>query len=118
MVNSIVDLTSIGPGRADVTETKEMVDTILANDQDMMVTLPLKDLVWTIVNYNFNIRDIEEEIPSDEYDNIILNNQNHNLLVMKECAAAKADELARLISSYSDFNTRRIHDETSKIFKK
>jgi len=104
------------PGRADVTKIKEMVDIILEDDQDKTVTIPLKDLVWTMVNYSHNIKEIEELIHAVTEDNINLTQYNHRLLVNKECNAAKENELGRLISMYSDFDTQRIYKETSKIF--
>lgn len=106
------------PGRADITEVKVTVDNILGDDKDKKITLPLKDLIWTIVHYNLNIRDLEDKIHSDVEDNIILNKKNHFLLVNKECNASRADELVRLISAYSNFSTGRIYEETDKIFKK
>lgn len=105
------------PGRSDITEVKEIVDKILGDDYDITVTLPLKDLVWTMVNYSFNIKEIEELIHAATEDNIKLTQYNHRLLVDKECNAAREDELGRLISTYSNFNTQRIYKETGKIFQ-
>ena len=62
------------------------------------------------------MRDIENDIGRDRYDNVILNNNNHRLIVKKECFATKINELGRLISSYSNFDTGRIYKETDKLF--
>ena len=83
-------------------KVKEMWDTILTEEEkNKTITIPIKDLVWTMICYSYNMK---------EYEDI-------SSRFLKEGVAARRDELGRLITQYSNFNTQRIYKETDKIFR-
>lgn len=98
-------------------ELKEKVDNIIKEDKT--INVPLKDLIWTIVAYSYEMRDIEDELfkhypfrprsMSLEMEQSLVND--------KEYLACRRDELARIISTYSEFDTQRIWEQINPIFK-
>ena len=96
---------------------KHICNTIITEEENKTITIPIKDMIWAMLHYTYERLEIEEQILADDNNNILLTSRNHQLLVNKECSAAREDELARLISHYSDFDTQKIHKETHKIIK-
>lgn len=97
----------------------EILHNILQEDKDIIINIPLKDLIWTIICYSYNMRDIEDEMFKNyPYTPLDISNKDMEYLsTQKEYHACRRDELARLISTYSDFNTQRVWVEVDKIFK-
>lgn len=91
---------------------KSITDTIIGN-QDITIKIPLVDLVWTIVIFSDKMVDLEDKIHDD---NLSLEEKAY-FLRQKEYYACRNDELSRLISQYSDFDTQRIWKEVDKMFK-
>lgn len=94
----------------DILEIRKIVDEILKEDKQT-ITIPLEELIWTIVCFNFDIKSIEEEINIDTK----LDRPIYDLHCEKECKASRIDEISRIIGQYSDFDTQRIYKETRKI---
>lgn len=97
---------------------KDIVDKIIQDD-DLIINIPLSDLIWTIVVFSFSMRNIEDELfKRYPFRPLSLSKEEEaNLSRDKEYCACRRDELARLIGQYSDFDTQRIWDEVDKIFK-
>lgn len=94
-------------------EIKNIVDNILKEDKNIELTIPLKDLIWTITAFSYLMKNIEEEIFNDS---IFKTTKIEKLINQKEYYACRRDELARLITQYTDFDTQRIWNEVDSIF--
>ena len=92
---------------------ESITDTIIGN-QDITIKIPLVDLVWTIVIFSDKMVDLEDKIFKD--DSLSLKEKAY-FLRQKEYYACRRDELSRLISQYSDFDTEKIWKEVDKMFK-
>ena len=98
-------------------EMHNMLNEIV--QENISVNIPLTDLVWTMIVYSYEMRDIEDELfkhypfrprsMSLEMEQSLVND--------KEYLACRRDELARIISQYSDFDTSKIHDKIKTIFR-
>lgn len=102
-----------------VSQVKEVVDKIIGEENELMVNISLQDLIWTIVSYSFNMRNIEDEIFKDyPFEPVTMRKIDVEKLIKdKEYFACRRDELARLISQFSDFDTRKIWVEVDKLFE-
>lgn len=100
-----------------VVDLKEMHNRIIGDD-DVTVEIPLKDLIWTIIMYSQQMSNIEKEAFQD-YPYIKIGRQKRfdDLIKDREYKACRRDELARLISTYSDFDTKRLWVEVDTLFK-
>lgn len=98
-------------------ELKEKVDNIIKEDKT--INVPLKDLIWTIVAYSYEMRDIEDEMFSNYQfiPNNLTEEDIDELAEDKEYVACKRNELIRIISTYSEFDTQRIWEQINPIFK-
>ncbi len=98
-------------------EMKQMLDDIL--NEDITLNIPLEDLIWTIINYSYMMRDIEDELFSNYpyYPNNLSRREIDSLANDKEYTACRRDELARIISQYSDFDTSKIWESVDSIFR-
>ena len=95
----------------DISEIREICDAIITDDENKTITIPLTDLIWTIVCYNFDIKHIEEEINIDD----AMGRPFYDLICAKNCKSSRIDEIGRIISQYGDFDTQKIYKETRKI---
>ena len=98
-------------------ELKEKVDSIIKEDK--IINVPLKDLIWTIVAYSYEMRDIEDEMFSNYPlipDNLTEEDID-KLAKDKEYLACKRNELTRIIHTYTEFDTQRIWEQINPIFK-
>ena len=93
-------------------EIKIIVDNIIGDDEDVIVNIPLRDLIWTIVCYSKDMSVCENKI-RHEPDSEDL----EYLIRLKEYTTYRRDELSRLINQYSDFNIIRIWDEVDKLVR-
>lgn len=97
-------------------ELKEKVDNIIKEDKT--INVPLKDLIWTMVAYSYEMKYIEDKMFSN-YPLIPDNLTEEDIDKLandKEYLACKRSELARLIKQYSDFDTRKIWEQIDPIF--
>ena len=103
-----------------MTDIKQVYEAILTEaDKDNIVSIPLKDLIWTMVIYSKQMRNLEDEIFSEYpyYPSDKSKIEVDNLIKDKEYKACRRDELARLITKYSEFDTQKIWAEVDKLFK-
>lgn len=98
-------------------EMKQMLDDILK--EDITLNIPLEDLIWTIINYSYMMRDIEDKIFSNYpyYPNNLSKRDYDSLANDKEYTACRRDELARIIGQYSDFDISKIWESVDSIFR-
>lgn len=95
-------------------EIKEVTDSILGDDRDIVCNIPLKDLIWTMVVYSVEMSNLEDEIFNSQQGNSV---ELDSLINKREYRACRRDELARLISQYTSFDTQRVWSEVDKFFK-
>lgn len=102
-----------------VSQVKEVVDKIIGEEKELALNISLQDLIWTIVSYSLDMKNIEEKIfKNDSFKQGDLTKVDvENLIKDKECCACRRDELARIIRQYSDFDTRKIWVEVDKLFE-
>ena len=95
-------------------EVKEMADKILGDNKETILQIPLKDLIWTIICYSLEMNEFERGtyMGKSEVE------YRDTLMVQKEYMACRRDELARIISQYSDFDTQRVWEVVDEIFPK
>jgi len=91
---------------------REIVDTIIKDNENIELIIPLSDIVWTIVVFYYRLYMLDEEIQSNPQSD-----KMWSLKMNKECMASRSDELARIINQYSDFDTQHIW-ETLKSYQK
>ena len=106
---------------ATVEDLRNMTDTILQDDTDIILNVPLKDLVWTIVCYSQEMSNLEQEAFGKTYPYLqpgMTQEQVDYLIDQREYTACRRDELARIIGQYTSFDTQRIYKEVDKLFKK
>lgn len=106
---------------ATVEDLRNMTDTILQDDTDIILNIPLKDLIWTIVCYSQEMSTLEQEAFGKTYPYLqpgMTQEQVDSLINQKEYTACRRDELARIIGQYTSFDTQRIYKEVNKLFKK
>ena len=98
-------------------EMKQMCDTILKEDKSIGVSL--KDLIWAMIVYSYEMRDIEDKIFADyPYKPHNLSQNEYDYLTNnKEYLACRRDELAKIIGKYSDFDTNKIWEQVDTIFR-
>lgn len=105
-----------------MTENKRarMLESILQTDDDVILNIPLKDLVSAIIWLSYEMRGIEDRMFKNypHYPKDMSKYKFERLGEEKEYYACRRDELVGLIIRYSDFDTQRIWDEVDKIFKK
>ena len=93
-------------------EVKSKTDAILGDTTVKMVSVPLEDLVWTIVNFDDRANQAEDKLAGMNHEASFYNKEDveklHSLVVERECYRARIDELARVIGQYTDFDTSRI----------
>lgn len=77
---------------------------LLGEDCDKFITIPLKDFIWTMVIYKKQINDLDE-LMNDVHTSLA---NRLVLKVRKESMVARCDELGRVVSQYSDFDTSRV----------
>ena len=92
---------------------KEMLNTIIPEDKQ--ITINIKDLIWAILIYQHKLHQSEQKL-YDALDGRIYA-RIHDLKIEKECYASRSDEIATIISKYSDFDTQKIWKETRQIHK-
>ena len=100
-------------------EMKQIKDNILKEEDDITLKISLNDLIWSIIVYSYNMRNIEDELFS-HYPYCPPNLTKIDMEQLskdKEYLACRRDELTRLISQYSDFDTSRIWEQVDTIFK-
>ena len=96
--------------REDITRR---VDNIIGEDNDLTFNVKLEDLIWTIVVFQYRLKEYDDEIDKAYNGRIYANLRS--LITDKECIASRCDEIARIIGQYSTFDTSRIWEETRKI---
>ena len=82
----------------------EKTNNILKEDKDVILEIPLKELVWTIICYTREIKELEEKI----FENTTPYLEKGLLIRQKEYKVCRSDELARIISQYTSFDVQRI----------
>ena len=99
-------------------DIKQIYEKLIQDNEEMIVQIPLKHLIWTICWYSDKMSRIEEMIFKN-YPNYPINmniNEYQSLVNSKEYYACRRDELLRIISNYSNFDTQKIYDETKSMF--
>jgi hypothetical protein len=101
-----------------INNIKNIVDNILKENENKTIHIPLKDLIWTIVVFSYDMKSIEDKVFSDyPFQPMGMCEDTYKSLIQdKEYLACRRNELARIIGQYTDFNTQKIWDETDKIF--
>ena len=99
---------------------ERMLESILQTDDDVILNIPLKDLVSAIIWLSYEMRGLEDRMFKNYpyYPMDMSKDELERLEQKKEYYACRRDELVGLIIRYSDFDTQRIWDEVDKIFKK
>jgi len=103
-----------------MTDIREIYETILTEaDKDTIVSIPLKDLIWTIVIYSKEMSNFEKEAFENYpyYPVHKSKDETDRILQAREYRACRRDELARLITQYTDYDTSKIWSEVIKLFK-
>ena len=97
--------------RREIKDIRGIVDNIVGKDKDIILEIPLKDLVWTIVVFYDRIYELDDRMQELSSMGMFYTDVRFN----KEMLASRSDELARVIAQYGDFDTQRIwsnlHDE-------
>ena len=84
-------------------EIKKEVDQLLGEDYDKFITIPLKDIIWTMVIYKKQIYGLDElNMGNPSASERLVNS------IRKESVVARCDELGRVVSQYSDFDTSEV----------
>ena len=96
-----------------MSDIKLIVDKIV-EDKDITIEIPLIQLVWAIVAYSDEMVGLEDKLFGE--DSLSLKEEGF-FFRQKEYYACRRDELSRLISQYSDFDTEKIWKEVNKMFK-
>lgn len=94
-------------------DLKVMYNDIINDVEDTQISINVKDLIWTIMVYEHQLHLTEQELYDAMYGKIF--GDIRSLITQKECYASRSDELARLLSEYSDFDTQKIWEQTKKI---
>ena len=103
-----------------MTTPNEIYEAILTEaDKDTIVEIPLKDLIWTIVCYSNEMSNFEKEAFSNYpyYPRHKNEDETDRLIQAREYKACRRDELARIITQYTDYDTSKIWSEVIKLFK-
>lgn len=104
-----------------MTDIKQVYEAILTEaDKDTIVSIPLKDLIWTIVVFSQQMSDCEQEAFGDSYPRMqpgMTQEEVDSIISQREYLACRRDELARLITQYTDYDTSKIWSEVIKLFK-
>lgn len=100
-----------------VNDIRKVTDNIIEDNKEVILHIPLEDLVWAIVYFSYSMRDDEDEA----FLNPNLTNSDRQRFIRdREYLASRRDELARIIGQYSDFDTQKIWTVISEsgIFRK
>lgn len=94
-------------------DLKQMLENIIQEDEE--ITVSLKNLIWTILVYEHELHQKEQQF-YDALDGRIRADLYH-LKFDKEVCAVKSNVIAGIIQRYSDFDTSKIWEQTRKIHK-
>ena len=101
-------------------DVKTSYNNIISDvDEEIVLEIPLKELIGTIVVYSNEMSNLEKEAFTNYpyYPVHKSKDETDKLIQSREYIACRRDELARLISQYSSFDTQKIWSEVIKLFK-
>lgn len=96
-------------------DLKKIFNNIINPDEeDIIIEVPVSKLIWRIVMLSDQMVDYEDKIFED--DNLSLKEKSY-YYEQKEYCACRRDEIAKIITHFSNYDTSKIWDETNKMFK-